>query len=90
MLGKQIFFVYIDDDFDIKETKSAYVNIFRKKIFSFYIICKSRIKLWFHNKYVHYSWKLHGNVNYLIKTGIFSLVGNYLRPSNNYRQCILT
>ena len=30
--------------------------------------------------------ELHGKVNYLIKTGVFSLVGNYLRPSNNYRQ----
>ena len=29
---------------------------------------------------------MHGKVNYLIKTGAFSLVGNYLRPSNNYRQ----
>ena len=27
-------------------------------------------------------------MNYLIKTGVFSLVGNYLRPSNNYRQSI--
>ena len=26
------------------------------------------------------------NLNYLIKTGVFALVGNYLRPSNNYRQ----
>ena len=34
---------------------------------------KSRIKLCFHNKSVHYSWKLHGKVNYLIKTGVFSL-----------------
>ena len=25
-------------------------------------------------------------MNYLIKTGVFSLFGNYLRPSNNYRQ----
>ena len=25
-------------------------------------------------------------MNYLIKTGVFSLVGNYLLPSNNYRQ----
>ena len=24
------------------------------------------------------------------KTSVFSLVGNYLRPSNNYRQLILT
>ena len=42
----------------------------------------------FHNKYVQYSRKLHGKVNYLIKTDVFSLVGNYLRPSNNYRQSI--
>ena len=26
---------------------------------------------------------MHGKVNYLIKTGVFSFVGNYLRPSNN-------
>ena len=25
-------------------------------------------------------------MNYLLKTGVFSLVGNYLRPSYNYRQ----
>ena len=29
-----------------------------------------------------------GKVNYLIKTGDFSLVCNYLRPSNNSRQLI--
>ena len=29
---------------------------------------------------------MHGKVNYLMKTGVFSVVGNYLRPSNNYRQ----
>ena len=29
---------------------------------------------------------MEGKVNYLIKTGVFSLVCNYLRPSNNYRQ----
>ena len=33
-----------------------------------------------------YGWKLHGKVNYLIKTGVFFLVCNYLRPSNNSRQ----
>ena len=27
-------------------------------------------------------------MNYLVKTAVFSLVGNYLRPSNNYRQLI--
>ena len=30
----------------------------------------------------------HGKVNYLMKTGHFSLVRNYLRPSNNSRQLI--
>ena len=29
---------------------------------------------------------MHGKVNSLNKTGVFSLVGNYLRPSNNYRE----
>ena len=29
-------------------------------------------------------------MNYLIKQVCFSLFGNYLRPSNNYRQVILT
>ena len=42
----------------------------------------------FQNKYVQYSRKLHGTVNYLIKTGDFSLVRNYLRPFNNSRQLI--
>ena len=73
-----------------KETTSATMNIFRIFLFSFLIICKRRIKLCFHNKKVHNSWKLHGKVNYLIKQVCFSLVGNYLRPSNNYRQLILT
>ena len=27
-------------------------------------------------------------MNYLIKRGVFSLTGNYLRPSNNSRQLI--
>ena len=31
---------------------------------------------------------MHEKVNYLIKTGAFSLVCNYLRPSNNSRQVI--
>ena len=61
------------------------MNIFRKKLFSFYIICKNRIKLCFNNNHVQYSFKLQGKVNYLIKTGVFSLVCNYLRPSNNSR-----
>ena len=52
--------------FDFKETKSATMNIFGK--------CKSRIKLSFHNKSVHYSRKLHGKVNYLIKQVFFLLL----------------
>ena len=42
----------------------------------------------FHNKSVHnmIAENCIGKVNFLIKTGVFSLVGNYLRPSNNYRQ----
>ena len=31
---------------------------------------------------------MHRKVSYLIKTGVFSLVGNYLRPSKNSRQLI--
>ena len=62
------------------------MNTFRKKIFSFFIFGKSRIKLSFHNKSVHCSQKLHRKVNFLIKKGVVSLVGNYLCPSNNYRQ----
>ena len=38
-----------------KETKSATMNIFRKIFFSKNGVCKSRIKLCFHNKSVHYS-----------------------------------
>ena len=35
------------------------------------------------------SEKLHGKVNYLIKTCVFlSFVGNYLHPSCNFRQFI--
>ena len=72
----------------VKAAYSVTMNIFRKKIFSFQIICKSRIKLCCHNKSYFYSLKLHEKVNYLIKTGVFSLVCNYLRPSNNSRQLI--
>ena len=59
--------------FLLKVTKSAIMNIFRKKIFLNYI-CKNRIKLCFHDKSVIYSWKLHGKVSYLIKTSVFLLL----------------
>ena len=39
----------------VKAAYSVTLNIFRKNFFSFKIICKSRIKLSFHNKFVHYS-----------------------------------
>ena len=39
----------------LKETKSAAMNIFQKNLFSFLIICKSRIKLCCHNKSVAHS-----------------------------------
>ena len=41
--------------FLFKKAKSATMNIFRIFLFAFQIICKSRIKLCFHNKSVHYS-----------------------------------
>ena len=64
------------------------MNIFEKNSFLFKSFVKNRIKLCFHNKYVQCSRKLHGKANYLIKTGDFSLVMYYLRPSNNSRQLI--
>ena len=57
-----------------KETKSATMNISRKIFFSKNGVCKSRIYSCFLNKSVHYSCKLHGKVNYLIKTGFFLLL----------------
>ena len=65
-----------------KETKSATMKI-SKIFFSKNGVCKSRIKSCFLNKSVHYSWKLHGQVNYLIKTGVvffllFTLVNVYV------------
>ena len=63
------------------------MNIFRKKYFLFRS-SKNRINLYFHNKYGQYSRKLQGKVNYLIKRGVFSLIGNYLRTSKNSKQLI--
>ena len=74
----------------LKETKSATMNIFRNFYFVFKSFVNVEFSYVFHNKSVHYSYKLHGKVNYLIKQVCFSLIGNYLRPSNNYRQLILT
>ena len=58
-------------------------TVFEIVYFVFKSFVKVEFKLGFHNKSVHYSWKLHGKVNYLLKQVCFSLVGNYLRPSNN-------
>ena len=44
-------------------TKSAIMNI-----------CKNRIKLCFYDKSVHIPSILHGDVKYLIKTGVFLLL----------------
>ena len=60
-----------------KETKSAAMTIFEFFYFVFKSFVKVEVKLCFHNKSVHYSWKLHGKVNYLIIQVCFSLVGNY-------------
>ena len=38
--------------------------------------------------FAFYSPLQHGKVNYLMKQVCFSLVGNYLGHSNNYRQLI--
>ena len=61
------------------------MNIFR----NFFFLFKSFVKV--ELSYVFtINLFTHGKVHYLIKTGVFSLVGNYLRPSNNYKQLILT
>ena len=46
----------------VKETRSVTMNSFFEKNIFFFIICKNRIKLYFHK------------VNYLIKKGIFLLL----------------
>ena len=65
------------------------MNIFR----FFYYLFKSFVKVELSNVFTvnlfTIAKKLHGKVN-SIKQGCFSLVGNYLRPSNLYRQLILT
>ena len=74
-----------------KETKSASMDIFR--IF-FYFLFKSFVKVELSYAFTINMFTIAENytekVNYLIKQVCFSRVGNYLRPSNNYRQLILT
>ena len=73
----------------IKETKSATINIFR----SFYFLFKSFVKVELSYVFTINLFTIAENarkseISY--KTGAFSLVGNYLSPSNNYRLLILT
>ena len=65
------------------------MNIFR----NFYFLFKSFLKVELSYVFTINLFTIVENstekVNYLIKTGAYSLVGNYLRTSNNYRQLIL-
>ena len=58
--------------FMLKRLSLQLWTIFEK----FYFLFKSFVKaeLSFHKKSVHYSWKLHGKVNYLIKQVCFLLL----------------
>ena len=59
------------------------MNIFRKKKNLFKLFVKIELSYVF-----TVNMFSTATVNYLIKTGDFSLVRNYLRPSNNSRQSI--
>ena len=66
------------------------MNIFRKKK---YFLFKSFVKIELSydftiNMFSTAESRMEQLVNFLIKTGDFSLVRNYLRPSNNSRQLI--
>ena len=58
------FYPYLFPTFLLKGTWKPVIIFFLNHL-------KNRIKLCFHYKSVHYSWKLHGKVNYLIRTGVF-------------------
>ena len=62
--------------------------------FFFYFLFKSFVKVELSYAFTIDMFTIAENcterVNYLIKQVCFSRVGNYLRPSNNYRQVILT
>ena len=74
----------------VKETQSATLNIFR----FFYFLFKSFVKV--ELSYVStinlFTMAENCTEKWIIlkKQVCFSLVGNYLGPSNNYRQLILT
>ena len=66
------------------------MNIFQKKIFLFESFVKVGLSYVFTMKLftiAETTWK--SELSYKNRF-FFSLVGNYLRPSNNYRQLILT
>ena len=70
----------------LKETKSATMNIFR--LFFFFIFFKSFVKVELNyvftiNLFTIAKTARKSELSY--KTGVFSLVGNYFPPSNNYR-----
>ena len=65
------------------------MKIFRKKK---YFLFKSFVKIGLNYLFTINMFSTAENcmkkVNYLINTGVFSLAGNYLHPSNNSRQLI--
>ena len=72
----------------VKETKSATMNIFRKKYFLFKSFVKVELSYVFTINLIpitEIAWK--SELSYKNKC-FFSLVGDYLRPSNNYRRLI--
>ena len=84
MIRCSLYFYQFNKARILKEARSVTMNIFRKKK----ILFKSFVKIELSYVFVQYRGKLHGTVNYLIRTGDFPLVRNYLRPSNNSRQLI--
>ena len=69
-----------------KETKSATMNIFRKIFFSKNGVFKVELS---HVISINlFTIAENCMEKQIIKTGVFSLVGYYLRPSNNYRRLI--
>ena len=65
------------------------MNIFeKKKYFLFKSFVKIKLSYIFTINMVSTAGNCKRKVNNLIKRGVFSLFGNYLRPSNNSRQLI--
>ena len=64
------------------------MNIFRKKKILFKSFVKEELRYVVTINLISTAENSLKKVNYLIKTGAFSLICNYLRPSNNSRQVI--